>query len=65
MNTKLESQTKWVSNYNVGDKVRHVMDIGEKGVIVSVLFSAGSIEYKVSTGTEVRWWYEQECVRFI
>ena len=62
--TRLETQTKWVSNYNVGDKIRHVMDIGEKGVVVAVLFSMGSIEYKVSTGTEVRWWYEQECVRF-
>ncbi len=58
--------TKWTSRFNNGDTVRHVTDIGEKGIITGVLFDLGSRpQYRISRGSSTSWWYEEECVRVI
>jgi fibrillarin-like rRNA methylase len=64
---KADTQAKFISKYNLGDTVRHVADIGEKGIIIAVRFSMGSIapSYEVATGTRDVYWFEGECIRFI
>jgi hypothetical protein len=55
---------KWISKFNNGDHVRHVIDDSEKGIITGVLFNCEARpEYRVSNVSRSEWWHESEIIK--
>ncbi len=63
--TRIETQSKWVSNYGLGDFVRHKTG-HEKRIINAVTFNMGSLpQYRCGNESNDVYWYEDELVRVV
>ena len=71
MTEKVQTQYRWTSKYNIGEKVRHKLgDPSDTFIITEVCFSGpGRLQYKCSAfraGANISEWYDEfELVRIL
>ena len=59
--------SKWISKYDLGDRLRHLSDMSVHGIVIGINFRMGSDHpiYVVSSGETEYNWYQEECVRIM